>query len=135
MGTTTFQLKKKYNFSMLSEASMILGEKFSLMKVKGIMTSTEAVKYRDIATTHEVLKPLIPNISPNLVDLTYILFENIDGEEVIFALEYIDTNTIVEVNQVNLRIEILNTSTDDIKVLDNALKELGYTKYSIKNFE
>lgn len=135
MGTTTFQLKKKYNFSMLSEASMILGEKFSLMKVKGIMTSTEAVKYRDIATTHEILKPLIPNISPNLVDLTYILFENIDGEEVLFALEYIDTNTIVEVNQVNLRIEILNTSTDDINVLDNTLKELGYTKYTIKNFE
>lgn len=135
MGTTTFQLKKKYNFSMLSEASMILGEKFSLMKVKGIMTSTEAVKYRDIATTHEILKPLIPNISPNLVDLTYILFENIDGEEVLFALEYIDTNTIVEVNQVNLRIEILNTSTDDIKVLDNTLKELGYTKYTIKSFE
>lgn len=135
MGTTTFQLKKKYNFSMLSEASMILGEKFSLMKVKGIMTSTEAVKYRDIATTHEILKPLIPNISHNLVDLTYILFENIDGEEVLFALEYIDTNTIVEVNQVNLRIEILNTSTDDIKVLDNTLKELGYTKYTIKSFE
>lgn len=135
MGTTTFQLKKKYNFSMLTEASMILGEKFSLMKVKSIMTSTEAVKYRDIATTHEILKPLIPNISPNLVDLTYILFENIDGEEVLFALEYIDTNTIVEVNQVNLRIEILNTSTDDIKVLSNTLKELGYTKYTIKNFE
>lgn len=135
MATTTFQLKKKYNFSMKTEASMILGEKFTLMKVKGIMASTEAVKYRDIATTHEILKPLVPNMSPNLVDLTYILFETIDGDEVLFALEYIDTTTIVEVNQVNLRIEILNTSTDDIQVLNNTLKELGYTKFTIKNFE
>lgn len=131
----SFQLKKKYNFSMKTEASMILGEQFKLMKVKGILSSTEAVKYKDIATTHEILKPLIPNISPNLVDLTYILFETIDGDEVLFALEYIDTNTIVEVTNVNLRIEILNTSTDDIQIMNNVLKELGYTKFTISQFE
>lgn len=130
-----FELKKSYNFNIKSEAAGIIGEKYKLAKIKGIITSEEAVKYTDIATMHETLKPLITTLPDSVNDLSYVLFETQDGDQKVLALEYIDVNTIVEVKSINLRAQILGVSTDDIAIIKSALSELGYANVTVTTFE
>lgn len=125
-------INKLYNFNTL--APTIFGSSYSNMKVKGILTSEEAVKYRDINTLHTTVKPLIPNLPINVADCTYILFENIDNIRTLLALEYIDINTLVEVSSTNVRVEIYNTTTMDLSVIKARLLELGYNNISITTF-
>ena len=130
-----FELKKTYNFNILTEVAGLIGEKYKLMKVKGILTSDEAVKYTDIATQFETLKPQLPNIPNSVTDLSFVLFEDPNGEEIVLALEYIDTGTISLVQAINIRVNILGVSTEDISLVQTKLKELGYTNFDVKTFE
>ena len=55
-----FSLNKIYNFSTLMPS--VLGTSFKSMKVKGVLTSQEAVKYRDIATLHATVLPMLSGL-------------------------------------------------------------------------
>lgn len=134
MATTaiTMELNKVYNFNTLAPA--ILGTSFTNMKVKGIMTATEAMKYRDIYTLHNNLLSTITGLPTNINDLTFILFKNLDGIDTMLALEYIDGFTIKLVSTTNIRIEILNTSTNDVGILRTRLLELGYKNINIVTY-
>lgn len=128
----TFELKKSYNFSTL--APTLLGNQYKNMKVKAILTSSNALQYKDIATIHQQVKSSIAGLPDSITDLTYILFENTDNEETVFALEYIDADSITEVDSLNIRIEIGNCTVDDIAVLRTRLQELGYTSFKITTY-
>jgi len=125
-------INKTYNFTTLAPA--ILGSEFQLMKVKAILTATEAVKYRDILTLHNTLTPVITGLPVSINDCTYYLFENSEKELVLLALEYIDYNSILEVESTNIRIEIFNTTSDDVSIIRNRLLELGYNTLKITTF-
>lgn len=125
----TFSLKKTYNFSTL--APTLLGDSYANMKVKGILTSENAIKYGDVVSRHETVKSVIKNLPDNVSDLTYILFESLNKENVIMPIEYIQTDSIEEVDAINLRIDIPNTTLDDMGILKTRLQELGYTNFSI----
>lgn len=125
----SFELKKSYNFTTL--APTLLGNQYDNMKVKAILTSANALIYKDIATLHRQVKSSISGLPDSITDLTYILFENTDGEEMVLALEYINTDSITEVNSLNIRIELTNCTVDDIGVLKTRLSELGYAGYKI----
>lgn len=125
-------INKTYNFTTLAPA--ILGSEFQLMKVKAILTATEAVKYRDILTLHNTLTPVIIGLPVSINDCTYYLFENSEKELVLLAFEYIDYNSILEVESTNIRIEIFNTTTDDVSIIRNRLLELGYKTLKITTF-
>jgi len=127
-----FELNKVYNFNTL--APNILGASFTNMKVKGIMTATEAMKYRDIYTLHNNLLTTISGLPTNINDLTFVLFSNLDGTDLVLANEYIDTFTVVVVNTTNIRIDVLNTTTNDISILRTRLLELGYSNINISTF-
>lgn len=128
-----FELKKSYNFTTL--APTILGNEYKAMKVKAILTSDNALKFRDIATLHTTVKSVISNLPESITDLTYILFENQDKEELVLALEYINTDSVIEVQGVNIRINITNVTVDDISTLTLRLKELGYVHFTIGTYE
>lgn len=129
----TFQLKKTYNFNTLSAA--ILGAEYTNMKVKAVMTSDNAVKFRDIATLHTSVKASIPNLPESITDLTYILFEDAKQETLVLPLEYIDTSSIQEVSSINIRINISDCTTEDISTLRLRLKELGYINFTISTYQ
>ena len=131
----SFALKKKYNFNSQPELSAILGEKFTLFKVKALLTSEEAVKYTDIVTLHTTCRPLIQTLPDSIHDLTYILFEDVNKNTTVLALEYIDINTIVEVQTINIRLNLYDVSTEDLTVLKTTLLELGYANFKISTFE
>ena len=124
----TPQLGKTYNFKTLSP--VILGSEYKNQKVIGIFNSTEAMKYGDIQTTYALVSKQISTL-PKINDLTFILFESLDQEKTILALEYLDVNTIVEVTTFNLNIIVNNASTEDTSIITNMLKELGYTNFTI----
>lgn len=124
----TPQLGKTYNFKTLSP--VILGSEYKNQKVIGIFNSTEAMKYGDIQTTYALVSKEISTL-PKINDLIFILFESLDQDKTILALEYLDVNTIVEVTTFNLNIVINNASTEDTSIITNMLKELGYTNFKI----
>ena len=124
----TPQLGKTYNFKTLSP--VILGSTYNNQKVIGIFNSTEAMKYGDIQTTYALVYKEVPTL-PKVNDLTFILFESLDQDKTILALEYLDINTITEVTTFKLNIVINNANTEDTSIITNALKELGYTNFKI----
>ena len=124
----TPQLGKTYNFKTLSP--VILGSEYKNQKVIGIFNSTEAMKYGDIQTTYALVSKQISTL-PKINDLTFVLFESLDQDKTILALEYLDVNTIVEVTTFNLNIVVNNASTEDTSIIINMLKELGYTNFTI----
>ncbi|MGE3591395.1 MAG: phage DNA polymerase-associated SH3 family protein [Arcobacter sp.] len=125
-------INKVYNFSTLAPA--IIGSDFKDMKVRAILTAEEAVKYRDIQTLHNTLKPIITALPTSVNDCSYVLFENIDNEKVLLALEYIDMFSIQEVVSTNIRVEIYNTNTDDVSIIRNRFIELGYANVKVTTF-
>lgn len=128
-----FELKKVYNFQTL--APTIIGNEHTNMKVKAILTSDNALKFRDIATLHQTVKNIISGLPESITDLTYVLFETVDKENVVLALEYINTDSITEVTSVNIRINIMRCTTEDISMLRLRLQELGYTNFTISTYE
>jgi len=127
-----FRLKKVYNF--LTLAPHILGSRLTMMKVKSIMTSDNAIKFRDIYTLHAQLLNVIPGLPISAEDNMYVLFEDADKKEVLLAMEWIDSNSIVEVKGVNARIEISNLNTDDFNIIKQSLLELGHKNLVITTF-
>ena len=128
----TFELRKRYNFS--TKAPAILGAEYRNVMVESIMTATEAVKYSDVLTLHEQIRTVL-NLDLEVANCTYIKFRTLDGETVILALEYINSDPIVEVKTVNIRVDVLEANTDDILIIQERLKELGYSKFKIRTFD
>lgn len=124
----TPQLGKSYNFKTLSP--VILGSEYKNQKVIGIFNSSEAMKYGDIQTTYSLISKEISTL-PKINDLMFVLFESLDQDKTILALEYLDINTIVEVTTFDLNITIKNASTEDTTIITNVLKELGYNDFKI----
>lgn len=130
---TTFQLNKSYNFRTLAAA--LLNHEYKNQKVVGIMNAKEAVKYRDIQTLHSNVSKMVTNLPQDINKLTFLLFENMDREKQVLALEYIDPNSIVEITTFNIRIDIRNANTEDLSLLRYRLLELGYTNFDITTYE
>lgn len=125
-----FKLKNIYNFTTLAPG--VLGNTYSNMKVVGMMSHTEAIKYRDVLTLHETVKPLITGLSDSVTDLNYILFVNmISQEELLLAEEYINPSSVKTVENISINVAFSNVTTEDLAVIRNAIAELGYTSYTI----
>lgn len=129
-----FELKKIYNFVTL--APSILGNEHKLMKVAAIMNSAEALKQGvDITTRHDNVLQVLPSLPTNITDLIFILFVNqLTQEKILLAYEYINLDSIENVEAINIRVDIYNTSTEDISVVNRRLRELGYANIKIKTF-
>lgn len=126
-----FSINKSYTFTTLAPA--ILGGVYNTVKVKSMMSATEAVKYRDIHTLHTSVKSLIQGVPSSVNDLTYILFEANDANKAktLLALEYIDPFTIKEVTSITINIKVSNAQTTDISLIRASLLEIGITDFDI----
>lgn len=126
------KINATYNFYTL--APVILGGEHKNMKVKAVMGAAEAIKYSDIVTMHTRLKPTITGLPDSHLDCTYVLFETINNETVVFALEYLDQNSITEVSSINIRIDFRSAENQDIAVIRARLLELGYKDFTISTY-
>ena len=115
-------LHKRYNFITISPS--ILGATYTNMKVIGILSYKEALKKADITTIHKQVERSLPQ-ELRVSDLTYILFEDINGKELVMPLEYMVRDSFVPVTTITINIEIPDRNTEDIATLSLALTELG----------
>lgn len=128
----TFELKKTYNFNFNNKLTHILGDKLKTVKVKAILSSDQAIKLSDIATLHAQVRPLdTTNIPEDLADMTFVLFETLDKDNVVYALEYIDMSSLEEVSAINIRVNVRNVSTSDVSLIKTTLAELGYENFDV----
>lgn len=128
----TFSINKVYNFNTL--APTILGLSYENMKVISMMAAEEAMKYRDIYTLHTSLVPTITGLPTNAGDVTFMLLENKVGERTVLAIEYIDPISVTQVTTINIRVELLDVTTDDLAIVTARFKELGYTNMVVSTF-
>ena len=117
------QLNKRYNFITIAPA--ILGASFTNMKAISIMTYKEALKKADITTTHKQVEKSLPQ-ELRVTDLTYVLFEDMNGKELVMALEYMVKDSLVPVTTLTILVELPDRNTEDIATLSLALTELGF---------
>ena len=117
------QLNKRYNFITIAPA--ILGASFTNMKAISIMTYKEALKKADITTTHKQVEKSLPQ-ELRVTDLTYILFEDMNGKELVMPLEYMVKDSLVQVTTLTILVELPDRNTEDIATLSLALTELGF---------
>jgi len=127
-----FDVKKKYKFRTL--APVILGEEFNMMLLKGIIDPDTAYIYRDIYTLNTKLSSVINGLPVNANDSTYLLFENTDGEKVVFSRDWIDLDSVLVVDSANIRIDLPNYDTDDLEVIKNTLLEMGYSNINVYTY-
>lgn len=128
----SFRINKVYNFNTL--APNILGSYYSLMKVKSILSADKAAKIEDVYNLNSKLVSVIPGLSNDPSDNEYILFENSDGTERIFAYEWLNEETITEATNTNIKVTIANRDTTDVAVIKQALIALGYTNLEITTY-
>ena len=127
--SVNMEFKKRYNFVTLAPA--MLGNSFKAMRDLSIMDARDAQACNsDVFTTHQNLKNVISNL-PVITDCTFYKFEDALGNIKVFALEYIDLNSIVLVNSVNVRVDILDTDTTMVSMIRDRLKELGVINFNV----
>lgn len=129
-----FKNREVYKFNTL--APSILNTTYDLMKVKSISTIDIVGRFSkvNLYDLNSKLVNVIPGLSNNAADNTYVLFENSDKEEIVLAKEWIDSNTIEVVSSTNIRVDIPNKSTADIDVIKRALLDLGYKDLKIYTY-
>lgn len=124
-----FELRKRYNFTTLAPA--ILGASYKNMKVVSLISQSEAVKYSDVVTKHETLKQTIAGLPASTVNMTFILFEDSNGDKVVFADEYIDQLTITEITTITLQINVYDADPTMTAIIQARLRELGVVNFTV----
>jgi len=124
-----FTVGNSYNFTTL--APTILGASYSNMKVIGIVTMSEAVRYSDVVTKHESVKTIIPGLPNTPNTLLFVVFEDSAGDKLVIAQDYVDLTTIVLVTTINLTIQVFNVASSMEPIVRQRLKELGIVNFTV----
>lgn len=137
MAAADLKLNKTYTFNIKANAGAVLGQTHTNLKLKGIIDSTEAIRYGDIETIHANIKAVgnIANLPEFTVSCTWLLFNNADGEKVIIAQEYIDSDTIQEITKLNARFELRDITTEDLEIIRGTLSDLGYRNVDVTMYD
>jgi hypothetical protein len=128
-------VKNVYTFDTI--APNIIGARYTGMKLKDILSFERAIVIRDdIVNINQIIKDNIPNAA-NLVarDLTYYSFKDIYGNTLILAKEWIDLESAVLVESIKANIVLESITSDDLIIINNRFKELGYNDFVISIIE
>ena len=128
-----YKINKLYKFATL--APSILGASYTMMKLKALLSADEAIKNNfDPHNMNKKLLGMIGGLPSNANDLTYLLFENTDGKELLIAAEWIDETSVTIVERTNIMITIPDKDTDDLIIIKRALLDLGYKDLDVISY-
>lgn len=124
-----------YTFETI--APNFIGARYANMKLTDILSFPNAIKKReDLVTVNQNIVSNVPGaVNLAAADLEYLEFISPDGQKVILAKQWIDANTIVDITElggghiVTYKLQLANL--DDITIINNNLKELGYINFDI----
>lgn len=123
-----FDIDNTYNFNTISKS--VLKPNYEGLKVTSYMGFKQAIKYtgvfNDVVTANRQLQTEtgLPLLDPTQVK--YILFEDIYGNEVLLAEDWIDVESIVLVEGISMNIRINNITSDDAAIIKNMLVAMNY---------
>jgi len=125
-----FTIGKVYTFNTL--APSLLGATLTNMKLKSILDFDTVSKLTNIELQYRRIYPLLPINSVNDPKATvYYVFKAESGSDVIIAEQWVDQPTITEITSINFRVNISNTTLQDMNTLRDILNSMGITNYTI----
>ena len=123
-----FELDNVYNFSTISKT--VLKSQYRNLRAVSYLGFRQAVKYsgifNDVVTARE---QIAVETKLDLVEATkakYVLFEDEYGNELLFAEDWIKTDSIQLVSSIKLKLIISDITTDDQAIILNILRARGY---------
>ena len=128
-----FDIFNTYNFDTISNA--ILKPSYSNVKVVGIGGLRQALKYsgvfNDVVTIRSQLEVETGTTLIPAKDAKYIFFEDTYGNEFVLAEDWIKASTVEAVNAMDLSLKIHNITSDDVSIIVNTLKAMGYSNVEL----
>lgn len=120
-----FNLNSNYTFN--TRAPALLGTTIRNAKLVAILDYSMASNFMVPTTSHVNIYPYLPPGTPNNPEkFVYLLFETELGKRVVFAEQWIDTNTIQENNKNKMTITISNVVIGDETKIRNMLLMAGF---------
>jgi len=129
--------KRAHYYTFETKAPAFIGARHTEMKLVDILSFLSAIKRReDLATINQKIIDNIPGaINLNASDLEYLVFKSPSGEELILAKQWLDMDTIVDLTDLggghNVNYKLYLTNLDDVEIINNVLKELGFVNFEI----
>jgi hypothetical protein len=124
-----FDLFGTYNFNTVS--TNILKPEYKNVKVVGFGGLRQAIKYSGVFNDVITLRSQIETENGiNLIpakDAKYIFFEDTYGNEFVLAEDWVILDSVVSVDAIDLPLIVHNISSEDVAIIVNTLKAMGYT--------
>lgn len=129
--------KRAHYYTFETKAPAFIGARHTEMKLIDILSFSSAIKRReDLATTNQKIIDNIPGaVNLNASDLEYLVFRSTTGDELILAKQWLDLDTVVDLTDLggghSVTFKAYLTNLDDIEIINNTLKELGFVNFEI----
>lgn len=129
--------KISHRYTLETKAPSFLGARHENMKLIDILSFPSAIKRKeDLATINQKIIDNVPGaVNLDASDLEYLVFISPIGQESIIAKQWIDLSTIVDITELGggkaVTYKMYMTNLDDVEIINNALKELGFINFEI----
>ena len=129
--------KISHYYTLETKAPSFLGARHENMKLVDILSFPSAIKRKeDLATINQKIIDNVPGaVNLDASDLEYLVFISPIGQESIIAKQWIDLSTIVDITELGggkaVTYKMYMTNLDDVEIINNALKELGFINFEI----
>ena len=125
-----FNVGSSYTFNTVAPG--ILGVIVINAKLIGVIDYDTAITYSPVNVMFRQIYPLLPAGTPNNPTTTsYYRFLTTSGAYLVLAGVWIDQNTVVLVDNININVTVPNASIGDMVTLRNLLNSSGYTGFTI----
>lgn len=128
-------------YTFYTKAPTILGNLVENVRLKSIMDYESAKTYTNVDVKHNQIQPILIAANPTDDDLllvkatslVYYCFKTINGDFVVLADNWIDKNNANSnlIQNLTFNITIPVTSSSDKEVISKALKDVGFTTFTI----
>lgn len=118
-------------YSFATKAPAVLGKDFVNLELVQVTNYKHASRIRDVQAIHRsILNELGEGAPANAEQLSYLVFETSTGDELVFAENWINPESITTASAKTLSVTIPNASMTDQRRVREILSQEGY-----KNFE
>ena len=131
MTTPLFELNKVYSFNTLSP--VFLGNKIE--RAKAMIVGCSASIARKFAPVDHLWRSIYPTLPPGTVNdveqAVFYVFEGQNKTEVVMCDKWIDTESIVLIDHVQITVSFPTANMGDADIIRNALNAAGLKDYAI----
>ena len=125
-----FKIGNRYKFRTI--APVTLKPEYVNVKLIGTLTFGMAISFTDVTGLHLRVQEEVGRSIKGIENSSFYVFENDDKERVVLSSLWINLDTVESIQEMKLKIEVTINDLTDQYVIENMLKELGYTDVTTK---